>query len=394
AQMSKAMDLLLLLLLLPCLSSLSLVFPVAKAAYDIVDFGASADGKTDSSNALLRAWSTACSSRNPSTINVPKGRFLLKPVVLNGPCNNTIKLWIQGTLVAPSSYDDKSSQWIGVERVDGLEISGGTLDGQGAALWACKEAGGSCPLGHNSLGIGHSKNVQINGLTSINSKLFHIAIFGSERVAVKGGKIIAPESSPNTDGIHVQMSSGITITGATIKTGDDCISIGPGTTDMWVERISCGPGHGVSIGSLGHSLQEDGVQNITLKTAVFTGTQNGVRIKTWGRESNGFVNGVFFYHAVMKDVQNPIVIDQNYCPGNKGCPNQDSGIKISQVEYRDIKGTSATEVAVSFDCSPSHPCRGIELQDIKLTYKNKPAMSYCKHADGTASGMVVPASCL
>lgn len=61
---------------------------------------------------------------------------------------------------------------------------------------------------------------------------------------------------------------------------------------------------------------------MTVNTAVFTGTENGLRIKTWGRPSQAFVKGVVFEHAVMQNVQNPIIIDQNYCPGDRGCPDQ------------------------------------------------------------------------
>lgn len=77
-----------------------------------------------------------------------------------------------------------------------------------------------------------------------------------------------------------------------------------------------------SIGSLGWELNEAGVQNVTVKRVTFTGTQNGVRIKSWGRASNGFVRNIFFQDATMVNVQNPIVIDQNYCPNNKNCPGQ------------------------------------------------------------------------
>lgn len=58
-------------------------------------------------------------------------------------------------------------------------------------------------------------------------------------------KINAPSWSPNTDGIHIQSSSGITISNSAIMTGDDCISVGPGTKNLWIERIACGPGHGI-----------------------------------------------------------------------------------------------------------------------------------------------------
>lgn len=64
------------------------------------------------------------------------------------------------------------------------------------------------------------------------------------------------------------------------------------------------------------------MQNITVMSVFFSGTQNGLRIKTWGKGYSGFVRGVTFADAVMQDVQNPIVVDQNYCPGNVNCPGQ------------------------------------------------------------------------
>ena len=67
---------------------------------------------------------------------------------------------------------------------------------------------------------------------------------------MQGVKISAPGNSPSTDGIHVQMSMGVTVTGASIKTGDDCISIGPGTANLWIEQVACGPGHGIRLVSL------------------------------------------------------------------------------------------------------------------------------------------------
>ena len=74
-----------------------------------------------------------------------------------------------------------------------------------------------------------------------------------------------------------------------------------------------------SIGSLAKELNEDGVENVTLSSSVFTGTQNGVRIKSWARPSTGFVKNVFFQDLIMKNVQNPIIIDQKYCPDHQDC---------------------------------------------------------------------------
>ncbi|KAL9432106.1 hypothetical protein AB3S75_027175 [Citrus x aurantiifolia] len=96
----------------------------------------------------------------------------------------------------------------------------------------------------------------------------------------------------------------------------------------------------------------------------------------------------------MNNVDNPIIIDQNYCPDNENCPGQASGVKISDVIYQDIHGTSGTEVGVKLDCSSKNPCTGISLEDVKLVYKNQPAEASCTNADGSASGFVLPNSCL
>ncbi|URE25337.1 Zinc-binding dehydrogenase [Musa troglodytarum] len=378
--------------LLPLFFVFVFLLPGSDAVFDVVKFGAKADGSADSARSFLKAWSYACNSPSPATVYVPAGKFLVTQAVFRGPCRNSmIKFLIQGTLVAPSDYGGSggSDQWIAFSGVNGVSISGGgTLDGGGSRLWACKLAGRSCPSGTSSLTFANSKNIAVDGLTSINSKLFHIVVLRCQNVKLIRVNIVASGNSPNTDGIHVQMSTGVDILQANIRTGDDCISIGPGTAHLWIERVFCGPGHGISIGSLGKAqgLQEESVRNVTVKTVTFSGTQNGVRIKTWGTRIRGQVRGVVFEDALMRNVQNPIIIDQNYCPGNKGCPGQSSGIKISQVKYNNIRGTSATPVAVTFDCSPSNPCSGITLQDIKLSYHSQRAQSSCKYANGVASG--------
>ena len=75
--------------------------------------------------------------------------------------------------------------------------------------------------------------------------MFHIVVNGCHNVKMQDIRVIAAKNSPNTDGIHVQLSSSVTILNSKIKTGDDCISIGPGTTNLWIENVACGPGHGI-----------------------------------------------------------------------------------------------------------------------------------------------------
>ncbi|XP_047318152.1 polygalacturonase-like, partial [Impatiens glandulifera] len=380
-----------------------LMMPVAFGAhtYNVVTLGAKPGGKTDSTKAFLTAWASACSSTGQATIYVPKGTYLIgSTITFNGQTcrSSSITIHIDGTLVAPSNYRKlgSSANWIIFQRTNRLSIYGGTLDAKGSGLWACKASGSHCPSGATSLEFSNSKNVLVSGLTSLNSQMFHIVINGCNNVKLQALKISASSNSPNTDGIHISSSSGITVVNSKIGTGDDCISIGPGSTNLWIENIGCGPGHGISIGSLGKDVKEAGVQNVTVRTATFTGTQNGIRIKTWAKLSNGFVTNVHFQHVTMVGVQNPVIIDQHYCDGNNNCPNLGSGIKISDVTYEDIHGTSATVVALNFNCNKVKPCSGIMLKGVNLIYANSKTVvrSSCSNIRGSASRVVSPRSCL
>lgn len=88
-------------------------------------------------------------------------------------------------------------------------------------------------------------NVLLSGLKSLNSQIMNVAIDYSSHVRVQNVRIRSPSGSPNTDGIHVENSRDVTIKDSIIQTGDDCISIGPGSMNMLIQKIGCGPGHGI-----------------------------------------------------------------------------------------------------------------------------------------------------
>lgn len=121
----------------------------SSASYNVINFGAKPDGKTESTQSFLGAWATACRSARPATVYVPKGRYLLKEVVFNGPCKSRIAVRIDGTLVAPTDYRElgNSGYWIVFRNVDGISVVGGKIDAKGAGFWACRNSGKSCPVG-------------------------------------------------------------------------------------------------------------------------------------------------------------------------------------------------------------------------------------------------------
>ncbi|URD75326.1 Glycosyl hydrolases family 28 [Musa troglodytarum] len=256
-------------------------------------------------------------------------------------------------------------------------------------------------------------NATIENISSVDSKFFHIHIFESRNIIFDSIKISAPGDSPNTDGIHIANSANIQVGNSVIGTGDDCISIGPGCTNLTIFSVLCGPGHGISVGSLGKNADEKDVIGLNVSKCNLTGTTNGLRIKTLQSSPSRLkATGFLFEHIIMNNVYNPIIIDQNYCP-SANCPKKvyliapttakyiiidPSLVKITDIKYRHITGTFLSSVAQNLVCSEAAPCEGVELSDISLKYngneKQAENASTCVHVHGSSNGNVKPDPCI
>lgn len=182
----------------------------------------------------------------------------------------------------------------------------------------------------------------VRGIRSLNSKFFHMALVECKNFKGSGIKISAPANSPNTDGIHIERSYGVYLSRSHIGTGDDCISVGQGNSQLTITSITCGPGHGIrytnffgttgsvifsqsclilvyeylkSVGSLGRYPNEEDVSGLIVRDCTMRGTTNGIRIKTWPNSPcQSAATNMTFENIVMNNVTNPIIIDQSYCP--------------------------------------------------------------------------------
>lgn len=125
------------------------------------------------------------------------------------------------------------------------------------------------------------ENGTVEHIKSADSKNFHINILECKNLKIKHVVIEAPAESPNTDGIHMRRSQGIPIVNTTIGTSDGCISVSDGTSEVKITDVTCGPGHGISVGSLGKYKNEEPVIGLVVKRCKLTSMDNGVRIKTW-----------------------------------------------------------------------------------------------------------------
>lgn len=116
-----------------------------------------------------------------------------------------------------------------------------------------------------------SSNLVVTGLRIQNSPKFHMKFDGCDGVLIDKLSISSPKLSPNTDGIHLENTKSVGIYNSVIANGilslcsnwssnhacfiyfcywtkcagDDCISIGPGCSDVDIEAVTCGPSHGI-----------------------------------------------------------------------------------------------------------------------------------------------------
>ncbi|KAL3735303.1 hypothetical protein ACJRO7_024436 [Eucalyptus globulus] len=330
---------------------------VADKTFSVLDYVAVGNGITDDSSAFTKAWNDACNT-------------------------------------------DGEDKWLTFNSVNGLNISGlGSFDAYGASWW-----NNSCSLSPKpTLTINYCNDISLQHLYFKNSPQMHLVVSGSSNVYLRSLDIYAPEWSPNTDGIHIGGSHGVVVRASTIGTGraslssdsDDCISITDQTSNITISDIKCGPGHGISIGSLGQDGSEVSVSKIKVKNVNFHGSTNGARIKTW-QVGRGQVSQVDFSNLNFTAVENPIIIDQYYCntPGN--CPKTNTVVHIDDVHFRNAFGTSSTEVAINLKCSDNVACTNIILDTIKLesAIQGKETISSCNNAFETTEGIVKPKSCL
>ncbi|XP_027906158.1 probable polygalacturonase At3g15720 [Vigna unguiculata] len=391
--------LLILCFVSPCLCARS-TLTTKSNTYNVKDYGAHGDGKSDDSGAFLSAWKDTCGAQETPTLVIPsEGVFLLNYITLNGPCNApSVNIQLQGKIVASAKKEwikvseiqnpntkgltNDTSNLIVFSNVTNLSIdgSGGSIDGYGSSWWECKSCGRPTILRFKSC-----NDLTVSNLTITNSPKAHIRLNSCDNATFSDINIRAPGDSPNTDGFDIYTSKNILIQNSNIQCGDDCIAISDGSSNINATGIACGPGHGISIGSLGRSNAHETVETVHVKNCTFTNTKNGARIKTVPGGS-GYARNIIFENITLINADNPIIIDQYYDSYGK---SESGALNVSDVTFRGFSGTAAKQKAITLNCCPSG-CFDIVLDhvDIVPSTPGKTASCSCNNAHGKSTETV------
>lgn len=204
-----------------------------KSLYDITDFGAIADGKTNNAVAIQKAID-ACTAGGGGAVVVPPGVFLSGKIHLRSRVE--LRIEFGATLLCSGDIDDihppgpyvhgVETAFICAEDVEDIAITGrGVIDGNGRAyiedrlphIYVMPE---KRPI---TFYIGGCKRVTVSEITIRDGANWTLWFVGCEDVMVRGIRMYNDLKLPNSDGVDIDRCRNVHISDSHIEAGDDAI---------------------------------------------------------------------------------------------------------------------------------------------------------------------------
>jgi polygalacturonase len=391
---------------------------------DIVSFGAEGDGAADNSGAFAAAMEAA-KEAGGGRLRVGKGVWRTGPVRLFS--NTTLHLE-EGAVISfipeVERYVPVPTRWEGVEcyamhplifasGAEGVAITGkGCLDGNGLAWWnllrekrrrAQQEPESPWELElarlngeyKNKPGGGGGRGIQflrpplaqffnctgvvLEGVTLTNSPFWTLHPVFCEDIKISGLTITNPRDAPNTDGIDIDSSTGVTVENCRISVGDDGIALKAGAEEkasrrstgrVRVRNCTVENAHGGIV--IGSETAGD-IREVLAEHCLFRGTDRGIRIKS-RRGRGGQIRDLEFRNLTMEDNLCPLAINMYYRCGAEGDAEKRDGIfslnplplssatpRVKNISISDIRASGCRASAGFIAGLPEAPVENLRI---------------------------------
>eukprot|EP01049_Picozoa_sp_SAG25_P014055 SAG25_NODE_2360_length_1681_cov_2.218078_1_plen_514_part_10 len=312
-------------------------------------------------------------------------------------------------------------------RRDVAVFGGGTVDGSGEQWWNSAGLGDARPRLFHMESI---RNVSFADVTLTNSAAGTL-LFGTPcwDVVVDGVTVRNPAIG-NTDGIDVGCD-GFVVQNSRVTNGDDSICMKAGAKNGVIRNCTVHNGRqlmpatanypGRAGGLVLGTSDSDSMENITFSNCTVVGALAGIRIKFRPSQS-GFVKQVTWEQIrIVRPIVYAVDLLMNSNHLQRGWPplpthashaariGAPRTVTLSDITLRDIvaelgpvpagecrKGDNCPRAVGRFLCSALHPCRGLLLENVRVTGFNATAKYPipCTFTNASGSGAEVrPAEC-
>mgnify|MGYP005982950489 CR=1 FL=1 len=307
---------------------------------NVLTYHPMADGKTKDTEAIQQAIDAGAKQKLP--VKFPEGVYLVGSLFLR---ENSHLIFEEGAVLKGSldiyDYPEIPTRIAGIElswpaaivniiETKNVKIEGpGCIDGQGEYWWNLywgkdQKSGQRAIYDQQGLRwladylvkrprnclVYQAENITINDLYLERSGFWNLQVTYSRNVHLEN-LTIQNNHGPSTDGIDIDSSTDIRITGCSFDCGDDCISIKSGrdgdgrrvnkpSEKIEIDHCKVLGGYGVTIGS----EVSGGVRDVFIHDIEFDHADCGIRMKS-SKERGGFIENIDVENLRMTNVQFP-----------------------------------------------------------------------------------------
>ena len=370
----------------------------ARTEYNISDFGAKASETIDNSEAIQKAID-ACAGNGGGSVIFPAGKtFMSGPLHLRSNVN--LHLEPGSRLLAnpdksiyhESAFGENEGEgmmWLIGRDLENISITGtGTIDGNGVAFmgaelddsYELKPVTTFDPRPH-ILTLINCKKINISDITITGSAYWTVHLVGCYDAAISDISLLNNLKIRNGDGIDLDHSRKVRITGCFIESGDDCICLknrreyeqyGPCRDIVVTNCIMTSRSCAVKIGS----ENMDSIDHVLFDNCIIRNSNRGIGIQN---RDEGTVSDVTFanmsveclYHSdVWWGKAEPIyVTSYRRAPGN----HKDAGWRFPKGAKEGSCGVVSRINFINVTCTSENGCFiGGETPDkvTDLTFRN------------------------
>ncbi|MBD0374603.1 MAG: glycoside hydrolase family 28 protein [Flavisolibacter sp.] len=298
---------------------LTAVNVTAQNVFNVKDYGAKGDGKTDDASAIQKAID-ACNVAGGGQVLLPaSGTFLASPFTLK----SNIDFHVEAGAKLLANPDEKvytksafrqnpgeGTIWMGGENIENLTISGsGEINGNGISFmgeelddsYVLKPFNILDPRPHVLTIVG-GKNIRIRDIHIGNSAYWTVHLVGCSDVVISGITLLNSLKVRNSDGIDVDHSKNVRISDCYIESGDDCICLknrreyeefGPCENILVSNCTMTSRSCAIKIGS----ENTDTIRQVVFNNCIIKNSNRGVGIQN---RDEGLVSDVIFSNMIIE----------------------------------------------------------------------------------------------